>query len=115
MRPILIALLFLSACAKPPKDSSLLPETALDVAKMTCAQVGDQIHCQGNDSNDPNGVPDGCYEYAHGNRQFLNGVLATSTAYDCGYHYRGLRCFYFVHEPLADALIEDIVCQPDHS
>lgn len=117
MRLIIILALFLTACANSPNPNSPVVEVALDIPKMACNTVGDQIHCQGLDANDPNGVPSGCYEYANGNRQFLNGELATSTAYDCGYHYDRLRCFYFVHE--ADALtpfvIEDIVCQPDHS
>lgn len=117
MRLILITLLLTTACAKAPKDSSPISEQALDVAKMSCAQVGAEIHCQGLDANDPNGIPNSCKYYAKGHRQFLNGELATSEAYDCGYHYGGLRCFYFVHEPDAQwpAVIEDIVCQPDHS
>lgn len=100
----------LIACGK--KDTSSDTQALdLDLPKMSCVDVDAEIHCQGIDSNDPNGVPSGCFYYAQGNRLFLDGTLTTATAYDCGIRNRGLRCFYFMHEPNSDALIEDVICQ----
>jgi hypothetical protein len=115
---ILIFSVFLTtiACGEDKGQNVSSSYASLDVPKMSCVTVGDEIHCQGIDIADPNGVPSGCSEYAQGNRQFLNGTLASATAYDCGYRFdTGLRCFYFWHEPNGDDLIEDVVCQPDYS
>lgn len=85
--------------------------------KMDCQFAVGANHseflCQGNDQVHPNGKPDGCELYAEsGDRTFLNGVTTKADAYDCGYRYNELRCFYFVHKPDSDnsSYLEDFKC-----
>ena len=112
MRIIIIALIAvaLTACGKNKSSESAGPET-LDTPKMDCERViTGELHCQGKDPLDPNGVPATCSYYTNGTRQFHNGTLTSADAYDCGM-INGERCFYFQHQPSGDDLLEDVVCQ----